>query len=162
MGIEREILKALNPELRRGITPPLEKSYQLKIPVGLVGQVMERIASIPASKRLRLDHHRVARGDTLWDIARLYDTSVQAIAVTNRLSNPNRLRLGQELLIPKRDGRPAPKRSLATFSGSYTVRKGDSLYKIARSFGISVDRLAQINNLKKARTIYPGQSLRVN
>ena len=123
---------------------------------------MERMAAIPASKRLRLDHHRVARGDTLWDIARLYDTSVQAIAVTNRLSNPNRLRLGQELLIPKRDGRPAAKRSLATFSGSYTVRKGDSLHKIARSFGISVDRLAQINNLEKARTIYPGQSLRVN
>ncbi len=162
MGIEREILKEFNPELRRGITPPLEKSYQLKIPVGLVDQVMERMAAIPASKRLRLDHHRVARGDTLWDIARLYDTSVQAIAVTNRLSNPNRLRLGQELLIPKRDGRPAAKRSLATFSGSYTVRKGDSLHKIARSFGISVDRLAQINNLEKARTIYPGQSLRVN
>ena len=98
----------------------------------------------------------------MWDIARLYGASVQAIAVTNQLSNPNRLRLGQELLIPKRDGRPATKRSVENFSGSYTVRKGDSLYKIARSFGISVDRLAQINNLEKVRTIYPGQSLRVN
>lgn len=162
LGLEREVLKELNPELRRGIIPPLEKPYQLKVPVGLVDQVMERMTAIPASKRLRLDHHRVAKGDTLWDIARLYGASVQAIAVTNQLSNPNRLRLGQELLIPKRDGRPATKRSVENFSGSYTVRKGDSLYKIARSFGISVDRLAQINNLEQVRTIYPGQSLRVN
>ena len=162
LGLEGRVLKELNPELRRGIIPPLTRPYPLKIPVGLVDQAMERMAAIPASKRLRLDHHRVARGDTLWDIARLYDTSVQAIAVTNRLSNPNRLRLGQELLIPKRDGRSATRRSVAIPSGSYTVSRGDSLYKIARSFGISVDRLAQINNLEKARKIYPGQKLRVH
>lgn len=162
IGIEAEKLEELNPELRRGITPYSDQPYALKVPPGTSELANQRIAEIPPEKRLRVRHHRVTRGDTLWEIARSYGTSLEAVIQANRLRNPNRLRLGQDLIIPLNpySARQKPGSSEPT-AGFYTVRRGDSLYAIARRFGLRVNRLAQLNNLGNGGLIYPGQRLRL-
>ncbi len=160
--VEPDILEELNPELRRGITPYTDQPYQLRVPPGKAELAARRIAQIPAEKRLRVRHHRVQQGDTVWHLARGYRTSIDAIVHANRLRNPNRLRLGQKLIIPITPYSGAsPTPSGSESSGLYTVRRGDSLYKIARRFGLQVERLADLNDLTGRKVIYPGQRLKL-
>ena len=78
------------------------------------------------------NYYIVKKGDTLWDIARLYNTSVSKLKELNNL-NSNIIMIGQKLLIP---------------SNKYIVKKGDSLWKIAKENNTSVQKLIDINNLK--------------
>ncbi len=158
----------LNPALLRGVTPDRPDGYDLKVPLGTADVLGPVLESIPPEKRLRLTHHRVAKGQTLSQIARHYGVSVRAIAETNRLRNVNRLSLGQDLIIPLSDWRAAAaslgSSTKATRSSSqrarfHTVRRGDSLYRIARNYGVSVKDLAAWNHLRIGQTIYPGQKL---
>ena len=72
-------------------------------------------------------------GDTLYSIAREFNTTPDALRDLNTL-NTNILSIGQQLLIP-------------TTQTVYTVEKGDTLYGVARKFNTSVDKLKEINNL---------------
>lgn len=85
----------------------------------------------------------VAPGDTLWKIAKLYGVTVDEIKRENNLTSDN-LSIGQELRIPTSPSVPPTNGSEVT----YTVRSGDSLYKIANQFNITVDQLKSYNNLK--------------
>lgn len=100
--------------------------------------------------------HVVRRGENLYRIALQYGTTVQAIAARNGISNPNRIYVGQRLVIP------------TYYSGGghrggggwwYVVRPGDTLYSIARRFGTTVWVLRQANNLANPNRIYAGQRL---
>jgi len=55
-------------------------------------------------------------------------------------------------------GQPATQRT----AGYYRVERGDSLYGIAKKYGLTVEELRQLNNLTKGQVIYPGQNLLVN
>ncbi|KKB41784.1 LysM peptidoglycan-binding domain-containing protein [Bacillus thermotolerans] len=90
--------------------------------------------------------HVVQRGQTLYGIARLYQTSVQSIAAANELPDPSRLVVGQALVIP--------------ITGSYHwVQPGESLFSIARIYGTSANELARINNISAAAPLQAGMRL---
>ncbi len=161
IGVEKDVLEDLNPELRRGITPYVDRPYGLCVPVGKGELAARRIPLIPPERRVRVRHHRVQNGDTLWHIARANRTSIDAIVHANRIRNPNRLRLGQNLIIPITPHPGTSAGSSPPPGGYYTVRRGDSLYKIARQFGLVVNRLAELNQLADRAVIYPGQRLRL-
>lgn len=78
--------------------------------------------------------HVVRAGESLYSIARLYNSTIGAIAGANELPNPNQLVVGQALVIP-------------IVGRFYWVQPGDSLYNIARRFGISYLALARINGI---------------
>ena len=80
--------------------------------------------------------YTVKKGDSLWNIAREYETTVDAIIQLNNLGT-TALSVGQTLKIPNK----------TQSSLTYTVQKGDSLWKIANNFGVSVDSIIQANNL---------------
>ena len=90
---------------------------------------------VPTSKG---DYYTVKKGDSLYSIARLYDVSVADLKIANKLSS-NVLSIGQVLKIPdiveKSD------------TSVYSVKKGDSLYGIAKSYGVSVEDIKKLNNL---------------
>ena len=90
--------------------------------------------------------YTVKKGDTLWDIANTYKTTVNKIKDINNLSS-NNLQIGQKLYIPNV--------SNPTY---YTVVKGDTLYSISRKFGVSVSDLIELNNLK-TNVLQIGQKL---
>lgn len=82
----------------------------------------------------------VQKGDTLYGIAKKYNTSVQAIKNDNNLQN-DRLYIGQSLKINTSGKEPLE-------CIVYTVKKGDTLYSIAKKYNTTVDEIKSYNNLK--------------
>jgi LysM repeat protein len=112
--------------------------------------------------------YTVQRGDTLFSIARRFRTTVDALAQTNRIANPNRINVGQVLQLPTGSALPppaAPPRPAAppapAAARRYTVQRGDTLFSIARRFGTTVDVLARTNRIANPNRINVGQVLLV-
>ena len=99
--------------------------------------------------------HTVASGDSLWNLARRYGTTVQKIQAANKLSG-TRLDIDQALVIPVH-GQPAAPSS----SKVYQVKKGDTPFMIANRYKMPLERLLRINRLTPRCTIYPGQRLHI-
>lgn len=78
----------------------------------------------------------VKSGDTLWNIAKKYNISVDELKSANKLTN-NMLSIGQKLVIPN-----------TSEYKTYVVKSGDSLWKIANNFGVNLNDLISLNNLK--------------
>ncbi len=106
LGVNPSDLAGLNPALR----PPtregrayLPKGFALKVPAGLGGDAPGLFASLPAAERPLTEPvhtYRVRHGDSLGGIASRFHTTVRALAEMNGLRNPNRLRVGANLLLP--------------------------------------------------------------
>jgi LysM repeat protein len=99
--------------------------------------------------------HWVVRGETLFSIGRLYNVSPWAIASANRLANPNRIYVGQRLYIPAGQPYYPPGRCGST----YTVRRGDTLFRIGRAYGVSAWSIARANRIYNMNYIWAGQRL---
>lgn len=156
-------LAELNPELRRGVTPFEDEDYRLKVPSGTADLLVERLAELPPEKRVKFAHHRVAAGETLSLIASRYSAPVGLIAEVNRIRNIHRISVGQDLIIPLSGYGGSRALSVSAGGGAsrYVVRRGDSLFKIARSYGVTIEDLLRWNNLRRNQLIYPGQTLRI-
>ncbi len=95
----------------------------------------------------------VAFGDNLTDIAARFNTTAATLAQLNGITSVNTLRAGQTLLVPQQPTQTATR--------SYTVQYGDSLYTIALKYGVTIQQIAQLNNIQNVFRIYPGQVLRI-
>ena len=99
--------------------------------------------------------HWVVRGETLFSIGRLYHVSPWSIASANRLVNPNRIYVGQRLYIPA-----GPPCCRPCWCGStYIVRRGDTLFRIGRTYGVSAWSIARANHIYNMNYIRAGQRL---
>ena len=107
------------------------------------------------------DTYTVQSGDTLWGIANTHDTTVNNLKQINDLTSDT-IYVGQVLKLKQQSttqqGSSQP--SQANSSDFYTVKAGDSLWKIAMGNDLTVDHLKQMNNLT-TNTIYVGQQLRI-
>ena len=83
------------------------------------------------------DEYSVQKGDTLYSIARKFNTTVDNLKSLNNITTDS-LAIGQILKIPGEEN---------IKENTYTVKKGDNLYSIARTYGTTVDKLKNINNL---------------
>jgi len=162
LNLSKGSLHALNSELRRGATP--KGPYQLKVPIDRETTIVAAVEAIPvwSPPQPAYATHRVRRGETLSHIARRYGTSINAIMRSNNLRSANRIWPGQRLKVPtsKGGGSVASTASFNPTSGTHTVRRGDSLYSIARAYSTTVDRIRRDNNLS-SNTIHPGKKLKV-
>lgn len=114
--------------------------------------------------------HKVRSGDTLWDIARRYNVSHQALARWNGIAPRDTLRLGQTLVIWQTKSKqshttaqlsPMMQPPINTRSSlRYKVRQGDSLALIAQKFRVSVSDLRKWNTLDEGY-LQPGQRLQL-
>lgn len=93
------------------------------------------------------DIYVVKKGDTLWSIAKKTGLTVDQIKDYNNLSS-NLLTIGQKLSLIKQDDDEI----------SYTVKKGDTLYKISNEFNVSINTIKKLNNLNSDSLIV-GQKL---
>lgn len=101
--------------------------------------------------------HVVRKGESLYSIARKYNTTVNEILNLNTLSS-NILSVGQILLIPRKSGEDFF--SNGTKDIVYTVKEGDNIYRIANMFNSSVDDIIKLNNLE-SNLLSVGQVLRI-
>ena len=95
------------------------------------------------------NYYVVKKGDTLWDLAKKYKTSVNEIKKLNNLKS-DMLKIGQQLFIPNF--------SKTGVKNVYIVKKGDSLWKIAKENGTTINDLIKLNNLKNTN-LQIGQQL---
>ncbi|QUE86520.1 LysM peptidoglycan-binding domain-containing protein [Exiguobacterium alkaliphilum] len=98
--------------------------------------------------------YTVKSGDTLYSIARAYGVTVAALAAVNNITNYNLISVGQVLVIPSTTITPPP-----TTTVKYTVKSGDTLYKIATMYNTTVAKIAAANNITNVNSIYVGQVL---
>lgn len=96
--------------------------------------------------------YTVREGDTLWNIAKAYGTTVNDIARYNGIVETDVIYPGQRLRIF------VPEESTPKW---YVVRPGDTLTKIAEKFGTTVQRLTWLNDISDPNLIYPRQRLRI-
>ena len=114
-----------------------------------IGSIIKLPSSNTSSNTSEENIYIVKSGDTLYQIAKNNNTTVDAIKKLNNLSS-NTLTIGQTLLIP------LPKEEYII----YTVIKGDSLYQIARKNNTTVDEIKKLNNLT-TNTLTIGQELKI-
>lgn len=159
-GVELEVIEDLNPHLVRGITPP-GRAWQVRVPVTTAGQVAANLDKISEEERRATVVHRIRRGETLSHVARRYGVTVAELRAANAGVHPNRLQVGQRVRVPARGGAAqVAARSAEPAWSTYRVRRGDTLWEIARRHGVTVNQIRQWNGI--GSRIYPGQSLRLN
>lgn len=104
--------------------------------------------------------HTVQPGENLYRISLTYGIDMKIIAQANNIANTALVYVGQTLVIP--DMSEAVDNPLVAAEPTfYTVQAGDSLLRIANLYGLTVQQLAQINNLTNINHIVPGQQLTV-
>ena len=165
LGIPESTLREMNPELRYKILPPA--SYGLKIPVGTSAQLLAQIDDIrPASlPQPAYVYHRVRSGETLSTIARRYRTSVARIKRANNLRSSHFIRAGKRLKIPGKGTTYAsqskqPQSPPSPRPAYHVVRRGDSLWNIARKYGTTTQDIQKLNGLTGTH-LYQGQKLKL-
>ncbi|NNM01442.1 MAG: LysM peptidoglycan-binding domain-containing protein, partial [Gammaproteobacteria bacterium] len=155
----KEVNKLRSSRIRAGrelLVPPAESGVTTTASIASASASPARAQVQPQ----RSDHivHIVQRGNTLWDLARLYGTSSAAIAELNGIRKDTVLRLNQELKItsqlPDEDNNGRQR-------VAYKVRRGDSLWTISRRFNVSVEDLQRWNQLSRRAYLLPGQRLDV-
>ncbi len=103
--------------------------------------------------------HVIRRGETLGSLAKRYKVDVATLKSFNNVRNEKSLQIGQKLKVP------LPKSSVLAKNDAemvtYKVKRGDSLSKIASSFGVSVNQLRKWNNFDRGTLIFPGNRIKV-
>ncbi len=160
-------LKRLNPELRQSVTPLGYRHYRLKLPVGTRAVFDQNFARLPEWSRTVWMRHAIRRGETLSSIARRFGTTTAVLSEMNRLSS-SRIRAGATLLVPAGPdspqyaaalARPERRAAASAANATYRVRRGDTLWGIAKEFDVRIADLRAWNGLDRRGAIRPGQRL---
>ena len=170
-ALDRDDLLGLNQSfgrlIRRGDLH-VPRGHKLRIPAGTRDHFLARYAALdPDAKADRqaaaITTHRVRRGQTLGSIARLYGTNVRALTRINGLRSAHLIRVGQRLQVPTRGEGIWPAKNVrrATRATVHTVRRGESLDRIARRYKTTVAALTRLNDIRKPSLIRVGQKIRL-
>jgi membrane-bound lytic murein transglycosylase D len=162
-------IRELNPQYLRLATPPAVASV-VRVPAGRGSTTVAAYAELPPNRRVTFVEHFVARGETMGGIARRYRVSQRLLADANPKVRPNRLRIGQRLIVPTggaisgsvaRQMADPPKPAGTNRSGWHRVRRGETLTAIADDYGVTVRDLQRWNSLGSSGRIRAGQRIRV-
>ncbi|WP_455200939.1 LysM peptidoglycan-binding domain-containing protein, partial [Kaarinaea lacus] len=184
LNIPRKELMETNPALRPAVwngNKYIPKGYELKIDRRTVAHaatahdiVAKLSGSVMYAKQKPDRYHRVRRGQTLSTISARYGVRVSDLMAVNNLRSRHRIYVGQVLRLPQGRGgkksrsskvQVAEKRSpkveprALPAGGTYKVRRGDTIDRIARRYGMSPRELQAMNNIRNKNRIYPGQRL---
>ncbi|MCB0421575.1 MAG: LysM peptidoglycan-binding domain-containing protein [Bdellovibrionales bacterium] len=190
MGLKYEDIKSLNPRYRSDFIPvgTLRNVY-VRVPVGYGTLAEEKLVLAQTNAPLRklnptYQIYRVRRGDSLSRIAYKFRTRISTLRRLNNLKRRSFLRVGQRLKVPNRYGASSSagasqvasqkkvtsstkkathrRYSSKESQAKHTVRRGENLSVIARTYGVSVSDLRQWNRLKRRAIIRPGRKLIVS
>ena len=184
-GISRDDMFALNPAFNRMTTPP-KGPHRLLLPVERAEAFRQAIMDPLATTTIAVEavqpppevRHRVRSGDNLNAIANRYDVSVDALREANNLHD-SVIQPGQVLVIPRSGSEgaalvaaaesrtdissqlPEHQRPAARTTHVHKVKSGESLWSIARHYGVSVPDLAAANGLTPKSTLSAGTRLEI-
>jgi membrane-bound lytic murein transglycosylase D len=102
--------------------------------------------------------HRIARGQTLSQIAAMYKTSTRELQALNGISDPRRIKAGQTLKVRATGSAIA---SASSGTDAHKVASGESLWSIAKAYGTSVSTLQRLNKMSRGSVLKVGQTVMV-
>ena len=159
-GVDIDTLRAFNPGQLRWATSP-DRPAELLVPVGSRDKFELGVAALTPEDRVQWQFYRIERGDTLSHISHKFDTEVGLLQAVNGIRG-SRIRAGDTMMIPRGDGWQGSlayaSREAAKPKG-YRVRRGDSLYRIAGKFNVSINDIIAWNSLNPDAYLQPGQKL---
>ena len=163
IGVETEVLKSLNPELRFALLPP--EDYELKIPADSAETFLAKLETIKTSYTApkRYAFHRVRRGETLSSIARKYRTSVRTIRSLNNIGRSNLIVAGKRLKVPysATSSNVVKVKPIIIPPGEkikYKVKSGDNLWIIARRYNTTTRKIMAASGINSTY-LYINQTL---
>ncbi|MDC0145682.1 LysM peptidoglycan-binding domain-containing protein, partial [bacterium] len=168
-GIDIKNLQNYNPEIKRGILPPLEEneSYNLRLPKLNNYESFDSLFLLLKEKKTEdflVVEHIVKKGDNLSRIAFKYNIKIQDITSMNNISQKKYLQPGQMLQIPTQ-GYDEYMQSILSSNKTkkifYTVKSGDTLSEIAIRFRTSVKKIKTWNGIRND-VIYVGKKLTIH
>lgn len=173
LQLETAVLKQLNPSLMASVwtgNKRIPAGFTLRVP-GSADQAAA-LRSLPstavAATQVADQSHRVRKGETLSAIAAKYGVSTQQLARLNKMRQPYRVQVGKLLKLPGAVEAPvvvaAAAPAAVPSAGSaeelrHTVKRGETLSKIARRYSVAQSELLALNKLRNANQIQLGQAL---
>ncbi len=168
-GITPEELYELNPAFHRWATDPVGP-YYLLLPVDAAEVFTQNIAQLSADQLLGVTRYAVKHGDSVASVAAQFHTTTNVIRELNDLPE-GRLTVGDELRVPNADMELPAKVLLAAARVDgrvrgrrphvQVVRRGDTLWSIARRNGMDVNTLAALNGMQPGDALHAGQKVQV-
>ncbi len=160
IGTDKKTLQTLNPELRHETTPPKRSTYTLRVPQNQAPRFYAKLNRLPKHMRLAEKEHVVASGDNLDTLAQRHKMSIEYLASANGLRTSSSLRAGQRIGIPF----APPKNTYVPRGGRnkvhyHRVKSGESLWKIAKNYKVSIKDLRKWNKGKIGRHLKTGQKI---
>jgi len=178
IGVPVDSLQELNPQLKRFCTPPNAEMVEVRLPKGFGPVAAERMEEIRTEARVTFLLHKVGKRETLDSLATQYNAPLSSLKEMNGLRG-NSLHRVSKLIIPVtglsgEESVPGKKLSPDQLRLAHMrvdegyrrgqkvrVRKGDSLWKISRRAGVSVNALARANRMKTTGTLRAGSIIRI-
>jgi membrane-bound lytic murein transglycosylase D len=173
-GVTEDELHALNPAFNRWATDP-DGPHHLLVPFTTAPQFADAIARLSAEQRMPLERHVVRPGDAVTSLAKARDVPAAAIKRLNGLTS-TKLTVGDEIVLPASS--IAPLRANLVIEGEspaslaaaqskkrarvYVVKRGDTLWSIAKKNDMGVRELATLNGLSPQATLPAGKRLKVS
>jgi membrane-bound lytic murein transglycosylase D len=170
-GVSPEELYELNPAFHRWATDPAGPHFVL-VPVEAADVFAENITQLTADQRLGVAHYSVHRGDSFATVARKFHTSVTELRELNDMPVGG-IAVGDDLRVPGAVTALPAKVMLAAArvdghgrshgrTHVQVVRRGDSLWTIARRTGMNVNTLAVMNGMQPGDALHAGQRIRLS
>ncbi len=135
---------ALNPALLR-LATPRDIPYELHLPPGTRDAYIDRLKEIPEDKRASWRFHVVRANETLDSIAASFHARPSEVAEYNEVTAAKPIELEDELVVP------IAASGNARGQQRYTVRRSDTLVRVADRFGVTVEQLRSWNHLSNGR-----------
>jgi len=163
--LDLESLKRLNPHYKQWATPP-DDTRTLYLPDREGKRLASALLTLDSSQLVTFDRYSIKTGDTLSSIARRLGTKVDVLQRANGLKG-SRIIAGDSLLVPRGEISESQFEAIGQnieeaqipLPTSYTVRRGDNLWSIARRYNIRSADIIQMNDLSEATLLHPGQQL---
>jgi membrane-bound lytic murein transglycosylase D len=153
-GADEKTLRDLNPALRRGVAPP--GKWTLRVPLKVAETIAARASTLRNDdSNIAICAYTLKDGETPKRIARAIGTDLDTLEAMN-----GRIGARATIYLPVRARELAS--LLAQSETYYAVRKGDTLYSIARRHHLSVSELCELNDLSQHHKLHAGERLRVS
>ena len=130
----------------------------------------QRIADV---LEIRTTSYKIRRGDTLFSVARHFNTKTATLLKINKMKKNDTFIVGRKILVPAKLAEKNPDRHIRiqTYKGKqngvvktsrvYVVKKGDTLFSIGKSNSTTVEELLRINNMRSSDSLILGQKIRL-
>jgi len=158
-GLDAEELRDLNPSLQRGVVPPGRAA--VRVPSKTADALAARASTMRREDAdVQVCSFTLRDGDTIKRLARSLGTTVETLLAMNNLRSIKSVEEGDTIYLPVR----ARELGALLAHGSniyYAVKKGDTLYSVARRHHLTVDELLDLNQLERVRKLKAGERLRI-